>query len=244
MNFLTEWFGIDRRRLLIGALLVGALIAGSVWVRIFGAGSWQWLVDHEQRVRSWITIEHPVLGWWIGLVIFTAVSFIPGLAGKSLVVGWLYGFWLSLLMVNIGLTVVAIVEFQLARWLFLPWVKRRWAAHLAWLEAAVAREGPFYLFAARVAHAPYTMTNILMGAVPLRVRSFWWATQCGLLPGNVLFCYAGTCLPTLQEISRGEIDTLQSPTLWLALVAIAIAPWLARWIFARLRTHATCSNMD
>lgn len=222
---------IDRRRLVAAFLLAAALGGVTLYVRLYGGEQWRWLVEHERLVRKWLTVERPLQGWFVGLGVFTLLSLVPGLAGKSLVVAWLYGFWPALPLVNLGLTAAALVEFALARWLLRQWVEDHYGGYLERVRPAVDREGGFFLFAARIAHAPFTLTNFVMGATPLRAKSFWWATQLGLLPGNVVFCYAGSTLPTLEDLAQGDFGAVFSVGVWTALVLLAIFPWLARWSF-------------
>ncbi|GIW95128.1 MAG: TVP38/TMEM64 family protein [Pirellulaceae bacterium] len=219
---------VSRWRLIAGVLVVALAGVVVVALRYWGPHYWQWLVEHERQLRLWIETRSPWVSWTAGLAVFTLASFVPGIAGKSLVVAWFYGFWPSVVIVNLGLTVVALVEFGLSRWWLRPWVESTWPARVAQLRAILNAEGGYYLFAARVAHAPYTLTNYVMGATPLGWWDFWWATQIGLLPGNLIFCYAGSSLPSLEELGHESLRLLWSPKLWSALALLAVAPWAVR----------------
>ena len=85
-------------------------------------------------------------------------------------------------------------------------------------------EGGFYLLLLRLIHAPYTFVNYAMGATRVRLRTFWWATQLGLLPGNVVFVYAGSRFPSLQDIAHGGAQQVWTPDVVLALLLVALFP--------------------
>ena len=86
-----------------------------------------------------------------------------------------------------------------------------------------------YLLTLRFAHAPFSLLNYTAGAATdVSLRTFWWTTQLGLLPGNLVFVYAGTRLPTLDELMfSGPLSLLDGP-LVAALCGTVFLPWLAR----------------
>jgi uncharacterized membrane protein YdjX (TVP38/TMEM64 family) len=90
-------------------------------------------------------------------------------------------------------------------------------------------DGAFYLLTLRLAHAPFSIMNYAAGAgtdVPL--RTFWWTTQFGLLPGNIVFVFAGTRLPDLEVlVKQGPLLLLDGPLI-VALAATVFLPWFAR----------------
>ena len=217
-----------KRRLLLAMLLVMAV----------GAAAWfvhrhltlDELIAREDQLRTW-TDQHTALALVVTLVLYVVVSFVPGTAGKALVCGWLFGVWWGVLIVNLALTTTAVVTFWLGRYLFRDAIRSRWGPHLAGIDQALTRDGAFYLFALRVLHSPYTITNYLLGTTSIRTRDFWWATQLGMLPSNVIFVYAGAQLPTLRQISGDGISGIFTPGLIAAFVALSVLPLLLRSVF-------------
>jgi uncharacterized membrane protein YdjX (TVP38/TMEM64 family) len=225
-------------RRLIGFVLL-LLIVASILTSYRGDDAWRWLVANERRLRHMLTEQRPLAGFFGGLAVFTALSLVPGLVGKSLAVGWLFGFWRSLAIVNISLTIAAMIEFGLTRFLLHDRIQSRFGLYLTRINRALELNGAFYLFSMRVAHVPYTATNYVMGATPMRPLPFWWATQLGLLPGNILFCYAGSQLPTLEEITTGGLTHLVSWQLWLAFILLAVFPWIGKILVERWQKRLT-----
>jgi len=220
-----------RRLLGLGLLL---LILVGLFVSFQAENAWNWLLKNDLHVRQQISGQ-PVLGFLAGLISFTLISFFPGLLGKSLVVAWLFGFWRSLAIVNLSLTFVAIVEYFFTRYLLRDAIQSRFGSQLMKINEALERDGAFYLFSMRVAHIPFTATNYLMGATSMKPLPFWLATQLGLLPSNIVFCYAGSKLPSLSEVSQHGWGQIISPELLIGFIFLAIFPWVGKWIVLRLR---------
>lgn len=220
-----------RRLLGLGLLL---LILAGILASFRMDELWHWLLKNDLRVRQQVS-ERPVLGLVTGLAAFTLISFVPGLVGKSLAVAWLFGFWRSLAIVNISMTIVAIAEFFFTRYLLRDAIQSRFGLQLMKVNEALQRDGAFYLFSMRVAHVPYTPTNYLMGATSIKPLPYWFATQLGLLPSNIVFCYAGSKLPSLAEVSKHGVWQIMKPELWVGFVLLAVSPWIAKWIVRRLR---------
>jgi len=219
-------------------LTIFVCVIGALYVVSHEHLSWEALIERDAGFRSWLS-DNPLTGFCVGFVVYIGVSLVPGLLGKAFVVAWFYGFWQGLVLVNFGLTATALLSFLVSRYIFRESVTSRLGPRLTRANAALEREGGGYLFAARVLHVPYSATNYLMGASRIHISSFWWATQLGLLPGNIVFVYAGSQAPTLEELSKQGFMSLLSPGLIAALVAVSVLPlasrYLVRRVLARMR---------
>lgn len=190
------------------------------------------LIARETAVRDVIG-AHPATGLAIGLVVYVALSLIPGTAGKAIVAGWLYGFVGALVIVNIGLTIAAVITFLLSRFLFRELVVSRSGLYLRRIERALQREGVYVVLVLRLMHAPFSFTNYLLGATGMRTFGFWWSTQLGMLPGNAVFVYAGSQLPSLEVALRQGPSSVWSTELIAAFAIIATFPLLVRVLIKR-----------
>jgi uncharacterized membrane protein YdjX (TVP38/TMEM64 family) len=191
------------------------------------------LIAREQALRSSLA-RRPLIGFFIGFMIYVGVSLVPGTTGKALIIGWFYRFWIGLLIVNLGLTIAAIISFCVSRYIFHDAIVSRYGHRLARVNSALERDGASYLFAARILHTPYSVTNYVLGVTRIRLVSFWWSTQLGILPGNLVFVYAGAQAPTLQELEQQGLRSLFSPGLLIAFIAVSVLPLLARHLVHRL----------
>lgn len=190
------------------------------------------LVAHEADLRNRVRAQ-PAVAYGAALLVYVAVSLIPGTTGKAIVYGWLFGLWWGTLIVNCGLTMAAMITFQTSRYLFHDAIWDRYGRLLEGLDRRFERDGPFYLLVLRLIHAPYTLVNYAMGATQISPGGFWWATQLGLLPGNIVLVYAGSRLPSLAQLSERGVRSLLTIELVAALVALSFLPLLVRGVVRR-----------
>ena len=160
----------------------------------------------------------------------TALSF-PGATIITLAGGAIFGLWQGLLIVSFASTVGAALAFLASRFVLRDWVEARFGQRLADINAGVNREGAFYLFSLRlIPVVPYFLINLLMGLTRMKVWTFYWVSQLGMLAGTAVFVNAGTQL--------AQLDSLQgilSPALLGSFVLLGIFPLIARRIVAAVQ---------
>lgn len=230
---------MNRRLISIIGLLAVVTIIALVISRYL---TWGELTAHETTLREQIA-RNPIRALVIGLGIYTVVCLVPGTTGKSLVLGWLYGVWQGVVIVNLGLTIAAVLTFFASRHIFRDVVQSRFGYHLRRIDDAVQRDGGCYLFMLRVIHCPYSVTNYICGATSMRVRSFWWASQLGMLPGNFVFVYAGSRVPSLRQFANEGVAAAFSWQVVATLVVLSVLPLLlryaaGRWLLPRVSRQA------
>src|SRR2546427_9813861 len=92
------------------------------------------------------------------------------------------------------------------------------------IDAGLAKEGAFYLFALRLVPAfPFVLVTLLWGLAPIRPRMFYWVSQIGMLPAPIVYVNAGTQLATVKSLSG-----ILSPALVGSLVLLGIFPLIAK----------------
>lgn len=215
------------RRVLIALAFVGLLAAIAFLLREHA--SLEVLVRHETRLRDSIAAD-PIRAWLIGLGVYFLASLIPGTGGKSMIFGWLFGVVPAVLMIDMALTLAALLTFLISRYLIRDAIEARFSLHVDRLNRRLQRDGPYYLLVLRMAHAPFTFINYVSGALRIRVETFLWTTAVGLLPGTIVFAFAGARLPTLRELAERGVIELLDPWLFAALLGTAFVPVLVRWL--------------
>lgn len=201
---------------------------------------WEWLVHHEESFRDRVAAA-PLKSWLVGVLLYTALSLVPGTAGKSVVCGWLFGFLPALLMVEVGLTSAALISFSLSRFGMQEILQARWRIHFRILRRRFQKDGAFYLLLLRFAHAPFTLVNYGAGAIGVPFKTFWWTTHLGILPGTMVFTLAGARVPTLQAISEQGIMSFIDAQLIIALLATFV---LALFIRPAVRALAKSRSLS
>ena len=195
--------------------------------------SLDWFVQNERWLRAAIK-ANPFKSHVIVFFVYLLVSLVPGTAGKSIVLGWLFGLIAGVVIVNGALVSAALTTFLLCRHYLKSVVEARFGPYLLPIQRRMKDDGALYLLTLRLAHAPFSIMNYAAGAgTEVTFRTFWWTTQLGLLPGNIVFVFAGTRLPGLEVlVQRGPLSLLDGPMI-AALIATVFLPWLARKMIQR-----------
>jgi pyruvate/2-oxoglutarate dehydrogenase complex dihydrolipoamide dehydrogenase (E3) component/uncharacterized membrane protein YdjX (TVP38/TMEM64 family) len=168
--------------------------------------------------------------YFLTYVLATALS-IPGAVVITLAGGAIFGLWPGLLIVSFASTVGATLAFLVSRFLLRDWVEARFGQRLADIHLGVNREGGFYLFTLRlIPVVPFFLINLLMGLTRMKVWTYFWVSQIGMLAGTAVYVNAGTQL--------AQLDSLQgilSPALLGSFVLLGIFPLLARRVVAAVQ---------
>lgn len=219
-------------RLIVGLLAIAAGI--TIWWLAREHLALEKIVAQERALRSSIDAQ-PWAAWAVGFVVYVLVSLFPGTSGKSVICGWLYGFWASLTMITVALTLAALAGFLLSRYVLQDTIRNRFPRRLRRLDRALEREGAFYMLTLRMLHVPYTFVNYAAGASTLRTSTFAWTTMIGLIPSTMIFAGLGASLPTLEQLMEQGVSQLISPPLIAALILMGLVPWALRWVIRRWR---------
>ena len=179
--------------------------------------------------------DDPVLTalvFFIIYVVTTALS-LPGAAVLTLLSGAIFGLVQGLLLASFASTIGATLAFVLSRTLLRDWVSEKFANYLETINRGVKKDGPFYLATLRLIPAvPFFVINLVMGLTAMRVRTFAWVSQLGMLPGTAVYVNAGAQLGLIEELSLSGILT---PPLIGSFVLLGSFPWLTRLLMRRLK---------
>jgi pyruvate/2-oxoglutarate dehydrogenase complex dihydrolipoamide dehydrogenase (E3) component/uncharacterized membrane protein YdjX (TVP38/TMEM64 family) len=216
------------------AALVIALVAAALLSGAGDALTLEQLKTRQAELQAWTraNIWLAVLLYFVVYVLVTALS-IPGAAVMTLAGGALFGLLPGTVIVSFASTIGATLAFLVARFLLRQPLRDRYGERLKTFDQGIERDGAFYLFTLRLVPLfPFFMINLLTGLTALRTWTFFWVSQLGMLPGTVVYVYAGTQLARIESPS----DVL-SPGLVGAFVLIGLMPllmrWLARWLQGR-----------
>jgi uncharacterized membrane protein YdjX (TVP38/TMEM64 family) len=229
--------GAGRKWIKPAALTAVALVAVAAYWQWGGGLSLERLAARESSLRA-LQADHPIPVLGGAFLVYVAVTglSVPGAAAMTLVLGWLLGFWPALAVVSFASTAGATLAFLFSRYLFRDAIQRRFGPRLDAFNRAVRREGAFYLFTLRlVPVVPFFAINLAMGLTPLRVGTFWWVSQLGMLPGTAVFVYAGSAVPSLNALAERGAAGILTPKVLAAFVLLGLFPIAVKKIMARWR---------
>ena len=180
---------------------------------------------HRGSVVEYVS-EHLTLSVLLFAVLYIAVTglSLPGAMVMTLIAGAIFGLGIGLVLVSFASTIGASIAFVLARYLFRDLVQCRFASALQPINEGVKREGAFYLFALRLVPAvPFVAINVGMALTPIRLWTFYWVSQLGMLAGTFVYVNAGQQLGQLEHLSG-----IFSPLLIGSFMLLGLFPLIAK----------------
>ena len=221
---------MNRTRLLL-ALVMGGLIGTFFALDLGRYLTLDALQAQQAAVAQWVD-SHFVSASLLFVLIYvlsTALS-LPGASLLTLGGSAVFGVAWGLLLVSFASSIGATLAFLSARFLLRDWVTARFGDKLTTFHSGMAKEGAFYLLSLRLIPVfPFFLVNLLMGLTPIRVSTYYWVSQLGMLPGTFVYVLAGSELGQLT--STGNI---LSPGLMMALTLLGLMPWLVKKLTAHL----------
>lgn len=221
-----------------GILLLFALLAGAIAVffalDLDDTLSLEQFEAHRQAIESYVA-AHPARAGLSYFLLFIAVTTfsLPGAAILMLIGGALFGLLWGTIIVSFAATIGATLAFLIARYFLRDLVQRRFARQLQSIGAGIEREGAYYLFALRLLPlSPFLAINLVMGLTPMRAWTFYWVSQIGMLPGTLLFVYAGAALAGIESL-RGIL----SPEIIVAFILLGVFPLIVKKTLDALRAR-------
>ena len=189
------------KKIFVLALVLAALVVG--YTQFGDALSFDKLAKQEAALRQF-QHDHPILVYGTAFAVYVLVTglSLPGAAVLTLLAGWYFGVLRGVIFVSFASTTGATLAFLLSRYLLRDWIQSRFGQRLKTFNDALDREGAFYLFTLRlIPVVPFFVINLVMGLTRVRVITFWWVSQIGMLAGTCVYVYAGSTIPGLEQIA-------------------------------------------
>lgn len=183
------------------------------------------LKSHQVRLQG-LYAEQPaaVIAAFAAIYIPVVALNLPGAAVLGLAAGALFGALAGTILISFASSIGATLACALSRYLLRDWVQRRFGDKLKRVNAGIREEGAFYLFSLRLIPViPFFIINLVMGLTPIRLTTFYWVSQLGMLPGTAVFVNAGSQLGRIESLSG-----ILSPGLILSFALIGVLPLVVR----------------
>jgi uncharacterized membrane protein YdjX (TVP38/TMEM64 family) len=156
----------------------------------------------------------------------------------ALLAGFIFGKWLGILILIIGMTIGATILYMLGNYFFKEVIKEKFLSRFKNLEIKFKKSEFIYLLAYRfIGGIPFALSNVLPCIFNVRVSNFFWATLIGLAPQLFLVVSIGSGLEKVikQNLEAPRIiDLIYSPDIYipmLAFVGLIIITIIAKKIF-------------
>jgi uncharacterized membrane protein YdjX (TVP38/TMEM64 family) len=222
----------------VGRVVLLLAIAGGATIFFLSGAYEHFKFETIKERRDWLkeqAEQHLLIAvvLYFGLYVTVASLSLPISTVVSLLGGFLFDFWLGVVLVSFASTSGSTLAFLGSRYLFRDFVQRRFGK---WLDAAnrgLDKDGLYYLLTLRlIPYVPFFVVNFVMGLTGMPARTFWWVSQLGMLPATCLYVNAGKQLGTAEELKH-------IPLLLLSLALLGAAPLAFRALVKRLRPSKT-----
>ncbi|MCZ6577878.1 MAG: FAD-dependent oxidoreductase [Gammaproteobacteria bacterium] len=225
-------------------VLVGIIAAIVTLFFIFDLGQYltlEFIKAQQEQVETLYAENRlaTLLIFFIVYVLVTGAS-LPGAAVMSLAAGAIFGLLTGVILISFASTIGASIAFMISRYLFRDTVEARFGSSLKSINAGIARDGAFYLFALRLVPAfPFFVINLVMGLTKIKLTTFYWVSQLGMFAGTIVYINAGTQLAQINSASE-----IFSPGIVVSFVLLALLPFAGRKLVTILKNRKALSGFD
>ena len=214
---------------------IGILVAILILVILFKVLNLQQYLSLDYikaQQENFSTLYHakPVLVIGIYMLIYiivTALS-LPGAAVMTLAGGGLFGLLTGTIAVSFASSIGATLACIVSRYLLQDWVQAKFGDKLTKINEGMEKEGGFYLFSLRLVPIfPFFVINLVMGLTPIRMGTYYWVSQLGMLPATIVYVNAGTQLAKIDSLGG-----ILSPALIISFGLLGLFPVVSKKLLA------------
>ncbi|PIQ97784.1 MAG: TVP38/TMEM64 family protein, partial [Nitrospinae bacterium CG11_big_fil_rev_8_21_14_0_20_56_8] len=197
-----------------------------------------------QRDRLHGFYEHHAVEMSLGFIlvyILVAGLSLPGATILTLGGGAIFGSVMGTLFVNIGATLGATIAFLAARFLLRDWVEGKFGERLQAFNQGFSRSALNYLLFLRLVPLfPFFVVNLVSGLTRIPLRTYFFGTMFGILPGTFVYANAGSNLAAINSLS--DIASPGMLGAFALLGCFALVPTLYRK-FKNRKTPAPATDL-
>ena len=227
------------RNLLKKLAIITLILVLVVLFKVFGLGQYLTLdyLKAQQAAFTALYQAHPaaVIGVYMLIYIVVTALSLPGAAVMTLAGGAMFGLVTGTIVVSFASTIGATLACLAARYLLRSWVQNKFDDRLVKINQGMEEEGGFYLFSLRLVPVfPFFVINLVMGLTRIPLRTFFWVSQLGMLPGTIVYVNAGKELAKIDSLAG-----ILSPGLIISFVLLGLLPLATKKLLPLLRPKKT-----
>lgn len=189
------------------------------------------LKSRQLELQTW-TSAHPGMAAaeFFALYVLITASSVPGAAILTVAAGALFGLLEGGLLASFASSLGAGLAFLVSRYLLRDTLRSHFGERMKHFDAGIEKDCAYYLLSMRLVPViPFFLVNLLSGLTPMSFGKFYLVSQIGMLPGTLVFVYAGTQLASIKSLA----DVL-SPGLLTAFVLLGLLPISMRLLGRKL----------
>lgn len=231
-----------RKNAIVKKLIVLAVVVTGIAAFYFFDGARYLSIP---RFRNWVE-QQPVIAAAAYFAIYVLLCSLPVAALLTVMGGAVFGLWWGLLLVSFASTLGASLSFFISRLLLRDWVQARFGNYLKTINEGVEREGAFYLFSLRLIPAfPFFAINLVFGLTPMKLWTFYWVSQIGMLAGTAVYVNFGAQLGAqLADTEEFSLSGILTPQIIGAFVLLGIFPLIVKKGMGFVRQRMGKQNIE
>lgn len=204
--------------------MIGVILLGIVAFRYFELSQYltlSYIKESQQEFHAlYLSNRGLVIAAYMGIYVAVTALSLPGAAVLTLAAGGLFGLTVGTIAVSFASTIGATLACLVSRFLLREWVQNKFGDKLSAINKGVEQEGAFYLFSLRLVPLfPFFVINLLMGLTRIRLFTFYWVSQVGMLAGTLVYVNAGKELAKIDSLAG-----IISPGVLVSFVVLGLFP--------------------
>jgi uncharacterized membrane protein YdjX (TVP38/TMEM64 family) len=222
--------------------IVGIVILVIILFKVFGLDQYLTLTYLKEQQAHFAQLYAAnklvvISVYMLTYIIVTALS-LPGAAIMTLAGGALFGLVTGTIVVSFASTIGATCACIVARYLLRDWVQKKFGEKLTKINEGMEKEGGFYLFSLRLVPIfPFFVINLAMGLTTIRLVTYYWVSQIGMLPATIVFVNAGKELAKLDSLKG-----ILSPGLLISFALLGLLPIITKKLLGLYKARLESNN--
>lgn len=187
--------------------------------------SFSTLSEHREELLAWYA-ENSILTivvYWLIYALAVAFS-LPGAVWLTLIGGFIFGTWATLVIVVTSATVGSVLIFLAARYAFADFFHAKTGPMIHRMEDGFRENALSYLLFLRLVPVfPFWLVNLVPAVLGIPLRTYFIGTFLGIIPGSFVYCSVGNGLGALIE--KGEMPDLGiifEPPVLVPMIGLAV----------------------
>ncbi len=215
-------------------LVLIILVAGFMLFDLGDYFSLSYMKESQHKIETLYSENRvEVIAVYMAVYILVTSLSLPGAVVMSLVGGAVFGLITGTVVVSFSSTIGATLACFVSRFVLRDWVQGKFGDKLKTVNEGIEKEGAFYLFTLRLIPAfPFWLINLVMGLTKMRLKTFFWVSQVGMIPGTVVFVNAGKELGKIESLSG-----ILSPGLILSFVFLGLFPIVTKKLMSLYKSR-------
>jgi uncharacterized membrane protein YdjX (TVP38/TMEM64 family) len=173
-----------------------------------------------------------IAGFMVTYILVTSLS-LPGATVMGLAAGAFFGLLTGTVIVSFASTIGATIASFVSRFVLRDWIQGKFGSKLTTVNKGIEKEGAFYLFTLRLIPIfPFWLINLVMGLTKMPLKTYYWVSQIGMLPGTMVYVNAGKELARIDSLSG-----ILSPRLLLSFALLGLFPITAKKLISLYKSR-------